>query len=323
MRAVLCKEWGPPEALVVEHIAEPEPGPGEVVVRVTAAALNFMDTLIIARKYQIRPELPFSPAAEIAGVVESLGEGVQGPAPGTRVVAYLGHGGARERVAVAADRVTPIPENVVDEVAAGITVAYGTTLHALRQRAALKAGETMAVLGASGGVGQAAIELGKLMGARVIAAAAAAKLDVCRALGADAVIDYDNEDLRQRLKDLTEDTGVDVVYDAVGDRFTEPAVRALAWNGRLLVIGFAAGEIPKIPLNLVLLKGVSLVGVHWNRFVVEEPETFRANTAELMDFLAQGVLKPRIHAVLPLEDTAQAIRLLAERKVIGKVVVRP
>jgi NADPH2:quinone reductase len=323
MRAVLCRAWGPPESLTVEDIAPPVAGPGEAVVRVTAAALNFMDTLVIERRYQVVPALPFSPAAEIAGVVESIGEAVVGPPPGTRVVAYVGVGGAREQVAVDVGRLTILPDDVSAATAAGLSVAYGTTLHAYRQRAQLRPGETVAVLGASGGVGQAAIEIAKLMGARVIAAASAGKLDVCRGLGADEVIDYDSEDLRQRLKELTDGRGVDVVYDAVGDRFTEPAVRSLAWGGRLLVVGFAAGEIPKIPINLLLLKGASLVGVFWGRFVEEEPDAVRANMADLLTWVGSGRLTPLIDSVVSLDETPSAIRRLADRQARGKIIVRP
>lgn len=324
MRAVLCREWGPPEGLVVvDDLPEPVAGPGQAVVRVHAAALNFFDTLIIQQRYQVKPALPFSPSAEVAGVVETLGPDTDGPPPGTCVLAYVGHGGAREKVVVAANRLTPVPYGVGDEVAAGLVVAYGTTLYALRDRAALRPGETLAVLGASGGVGLAAIELGKVMGARVIAVAAGTKLDACRAMGADETVDYETEDLKERLRGLTGGRGVDVVYDAVGDRFTEPAVRALAWGGRLLVIGFAAGEIPRVPLNLILLKSASLVGVHWGGMVDRDPARLVTDGRQLLDWVVSGAIRPRVVDVVPLEGTADAIRRLAERKVTGKLVVRP
>jgi len=323
MRAVLCTALGPPEDLIVADLPEPVPGPGEALIRVTAAALNFMDTLVIRGRYQVKPALPFSPSAEMCGVVERLGPDTAGPLPGTRVIAYLGTGAAREKVVVRADRLAVVPDAVPDAVAASLHVAYGTTLHAYRQRARLAPGETIAVLGASGGVGQAAITLGKILGGRVIACAAAAKLDQCRALGADEVVDYETEDVKERLKVLTGGRGVDIVYDAVGDRFTEPAIRAHAWGGRLLVVGFAAGEIPKIAANLLLLKGADACGVFWGRFVEEEPERHRANTEELLALAASGRLTVAIDSLVPLEGAAAAIARLSERKVTGKIVVVP
>lgn len=323
MRAILCEAWGPPESLVLADLPEPRAGEGEAVIRVAAAALNFLDTLIVQGRYQHKPPFPFSPGAEIAGIVDSVGAGVTGVRVGERVIANLGWGGACEKVVVRADRLISIPDAVGDEAAAGLLVAYGTTLHAFRQRAQLRPGETLAVLGASGGVGLAAVELGKRLGARVIAVSAGAKLDVCRAAGADATIDYETEDLKERLRALTDGRGVDVVYDAVGDRFTEPAVRALAYGGRLLVIGFAAGEIPRIPINLLLLKSASLLGVNWGLFAQNDAATFRANARELLDLVARGDLKPPISETYPLERTGEAIRRLADRKVTGKVIVKP
>ena len=263
MKAVVCERLGPPETLVVKQIDAASAGPGEIVIAVKAAALNFFDTLIIAGKYQYRPDVPFSPGAEIAGIVKSVGHGVTDLAAGDRVMAYLGWGGAREEVAAPASQTIRLPDGIADEAAAGLTVTYGTTLHALKDRADLRPGETLAVLGASGGVGQAAIEVGKVMGARVIACASSEdKLEFCRQLGADDTINYGKTDLKNALKEMTDGKGADVVYDPVGGDLAELALRATNWEGRFLVIGFASGQIPKLPLNLVLLK-VPL----WNWFM--------------------------------------------------------
>jgi NADPH2:quinone reductase len=322
MRAVLCKAWGAPETLVVEEIAEPEPGPGEVVLAVKAVGLNFFDTLIIEGKYQYKPDLPFSPGAEVAGVVSALGRHVQGFAEGDRVMAHVFWGGCREKVVVAADRVVPLPSGIGFEAAAGLTVTYGTTIHALRDRAQMKPGETLVVLGAAGGVGQAAVEVGKVMGARVIACASSdEKLAFCRRLGADETVNYTQQDLKLALKELTDGKGVDVVYDAVGSGYTEPALRALAWNGRLLVIGFAAGEIPRIPLNLVLLKGCQIVGVFWGEHTRREPERHRTNMATLLNWCASGKITPHVHRTYALEETPAALQAIARREVIGKAIV--
>jgi NADPH:quinone reductase len=322
MKAVLCKAWGPPETLTVADIADPEPGPAEVVIAVKAAGLNFLDTLVIEGKYQYKPDLPFSPGAEVTGVVSAVGRHVTGLAEGDRVMAYLAWGGCREKVLVAADRVVPLPAGLGFEAAAGLTVTYGTTIHALRDRATLKVGETLAVLGAAGGVGQAAIEIGKIMGARVIACASSqAKLDFCRRLGADETIDYTRQDLKVALKDLTGGKGVDVVYDPVGGDLTEAAVRALGWNGRLLVIGFAAGEIPRIPLNLVLLKGCQIVGVFWGEHTRREPERHRTNMDTLLNWCASGKITPHVHRTYTLEETPAALQAIARREVIGKAIV--
>jgi NADPH:quinone reductase len=322
MKAVLCKAWGPPETLVVEEIAEPEPGPGEVVLAVKAVGLNFFDTLIIEGKYQYKPDLPFSPGAEVAGVVSALGRHVQGFAEGDRVMGHVFWGGCREKVVVAADRVVLLPSGIGFEAAAGLTVTYGTTIHALRDRAQMKPGETLVVLGAAGGVGQAAVEVGKVMGARVIACASSdEKLAFCRRLGADETVNYTQQDLKLTLKKLTDGKGVDVVYDAVGGGYTEPALRALAWNGRLLVIGFAAGEIPRIPLNLVLLKGCQIVGVFWGEHTRREPERHRTNMATLLNWCASGRITPHVHRTYALEETPAALQAIARREVIGKAIV--
>ncbi len=323
MKAVLCKTLDGPDALVVEELPDPEPGPGEVVVGVKAVALNFFDTLITRGKYQYKPPLPFSPGGEMAGVVEKLGPGVSDLKPGQRVCGYLGAGAAREKVAVSADVLLPVPDGVSDEAAAGVTITYGTALHGLKDRGQLAAGETLAVLGASGGAGLAAVEIAKLMGARVIAAASSAeKLELCKKHGADDVLNYSSTDLKQGLRDLTDGRGVDVVYDCVGDKYAEPALRAIAWNGRYLVIGFAAGQIPKIPLNLTLLKSCAIVGVFWGEAARRDPAGNRANMAQVLGWVAEGRLRPHVHATYPLERTGEAIKSLETRQVVGKVIVQ-
>lgn len=322
MKAALCKSLDGPAGVVVEDVPDPVAGEGEVIVRVRAAALNFFDTLITRGKYQTKPELPFSPSGEIAGSVAALGPGVTGFSVGDRVAAYVGYGGAREKLAVPAASLVPIPDRVTDEVAAGVSITFGTAIHGLKDRGHVKPGEWVAVLGASGGAGQAAVEIAKLMGARVIAAASGDKQDICRALGADVVIDYDSGDLKQALRDATGGHGVDVVYDCVGDRFAEPAVRALAWQGRFLVVGFAAGEIPKLPLNLLLLKGADAVGVFWGESVRRNPERQRANMVEVLGWVAEGKLKPRLHGTYPLAEIGEAISVLDRREATGKVVLK-
>ncbi len=322
MKAALCKSLDGPEALLIEDIAVPQPGPGEVRIRVTAAALNFFDTLITRGKYQTRPELPFSPSGEVAGVVDALGAGVQGFAPGERVVAYLGYGGAREMVVAKAASVIPVPAGVTDDVAAGVSVTYGTAIHALKDRASLRPGETVAVLGASGGAGLAAVEIASLMGARVIAAASSPeKLAVCREYGAHEIVDYSSGDLKEALRGLTAGKGVDVVYDCVGGPYAEPAIRACAWQGRFLVVGFAAGDIPRLPLNLLLLRGCDARGVFWGESVRRDPAGHRANMIQVLDWVAAGKLTPRIHATYPLADIRDAIAVLDRREATGKVVL--
>lgn len=322
MKAALCKTLDGPEGVSVEEIAEPQAGAGEVVVRVNAAALNFFDTLITRGKYQTKPELPFSPGGEIAGVVESLGAGVTGVAAGDRVAAAVGYGGAREKVVVPTESLIPVPAGVSDAVASGISVTFGTAIHGLKDRGRVKPGETVAVLGASGGAGQAAIEIAKLMGARVIAAASSdGKLALCKALGADEIVNYDAVDLKETLKRLTDGRGVDVVYDCVGGAYAEPAVRALAWEGRFLIVGFAAGDIPKIPLNLLMLKGTAAIGVFWGEAVRRNPAAHRANMIEVLDWVTAGKLAPRIHATYPLAGIREAIGVLDRREAAGKVVL--
>lgn len=324
MKALLCTRLGGAADLSIETLPEPEPGPGEALVRITVAALNFFDTLIIAGRYQVKPELPFSPGGEACGVVEALGPDTNGLKVGQRVVVHVKYGTCRERIAVAAKHLTPVPEGVSDEQAAGLTITYGTSLHALRDRARLRPGETLAVLGASGGVGLAAVELGAVMGARVIACASSQeKLAVARAHGAAETLVYDPATLKDALKDLTGGDGVDVVYDAVGDAYAEPALRALGWKGRFLVVGFAAGEIPKIPLNLVLLKGIDVLGVHWGVFVEREPEAHAANQRQLLDWVADKRLTAKVHGVYPLEEYEAALGILTRREAVGKVLLRP
>ncbi len=324
MKAVLCREFGPPETLVVEDIAEPELGPGEARVAVAACALNFFDTLIIQNRYQLKPGLPFSPGGEFSGVVEAVGEGVKSVRPGDRVIGYPGWGAAREKIVLYADRLVAVPDELDLEAAAGILIAYGTALHALKDRADLKSGETLAVLGASGGTGIAAVELGKLMGARVIACASSPdKLSFCAKHGADEGIDYAKDSLRDRLKELTDGRGVDVVYDAVGGNFAEQALRATAWLGRYLVIGFAAGDIPRIPLNLALLKGLDIKGVFWGRFLEEDPEAGRANDRQLIQWVADGKLSTPVHKRFPLDQAAEALATIARREARGKIILVP
>jgi NADPH:quinone reductase len=324
MKAVLCTRLGGPDDLELRDVPDPVAGPGEVVVKVAAAALNFFDTLIIAGKYQTKPELPFSPAAEFAGTVESLGPGVNAVAPGDRVAGYMSYGAARERVAVPAENLIKLPAELDDERAAGIIVTYGTSYYALKDRAGLKPGETLAVLGASGGVGLAAVELGKIMGARVIACASSDdKLDFARRHGADAVVNYAAENLRDGLRRHGGEDGIDVVYDPVGGAHAEAALRSLGWEGRFLVVGFAAGEIPKLPLNLVLLKSCDVRGIFWGSWIAREPAAHRANTAELFAWCAAGKLSAHVHATYPLEQAATALRALADRRAMGKVILRP
>ncbi|HYQ07462.1 MAG TPA: NADPH:quinone oxidoreductase family protein [Xanthobacteraceae bacterium] len=323
MKAVLCTHFGPPTALKLTDIEPPRAAPGEAVVRVKAVALNFFDTLIIAGKYQHKPPFPFSPGAEFAGVIESVGSGVTDLAPGDRVAGYSGWGAAREIVAVPAQRLAKIPDQLAFERAAGLTVTYGTTLYALRERATLKAGESLVVLGASGGTGLASIEIGKIMGARIIACASSDdKLVFAREHGADETVNYDREDLRSALKKLGGERGIDVVYDPVGGRYAEPALRSLGWLGRYLVVGFAAGEIPKIPLNLALLKSCDIRGVAWGAWTSREPEAQRRLMADITNWAAADKLSAHVQTVYPLAEIATALNVLAARKAMGKIVLR-
>jgi NADPH2:quinone reductase len=324
MKAVLCTHFGPPAELELADVAPPQAAAGEAVVRVKAAALNFFDCLIIAGKYQQKPPFPFSPVAEFAGVVESVGAGVTEVAPGDHVMTFMGWGAAREAIAVPAKQLVKLPESLDFERAAGLSITYGTSLYALRERAQLKPGETLAVLGASGGAGLACVELGKLMGARVIACASSdEKLAFARAHGADETVNYASEDLRDGLKRLGGEHGIDVVYDPVGGRYAEPAVRSLAWQGRYLVVGFTAGEIPKLPLNLVLLKGCDIRGVFWGSWSKREPQAQHALLTDVVRWAAADKLSAHVHAVFPLTEIATAMKLISDRKVMGKIVLRP
>ncbi|HEU0258536.1 MAG TPA: NADPH:quinone oxidoreductase family protein [Burkholderiales bacterium] len=322
MKAVLCKQFGPPDSLVLETLESPRAGAGEVVLSVKAASVNFPDVLIIQNKYQFKPPLPFSPGSELAGVVKEVGAGVQGWRTGDRVMAFTTYGAFAEEVKTEASRLLPLPQNMDFVTGASFVLTYATTDHALRDRGALAAGETLLVLGAAGGVGLAAIEVGMALRARVIACASSEdKLTVCRSHGADATINYATEDLRERIKALTAGHGPDVIYDPVGGPYSEPAFRSIAWRGRHLVVGFAAGEIPKLPLNLALLKGASVVGVFWGDFARREPARFAESVKQLTKWYAEGRLKPHVSQTFPLEKAAEALKAMAARQVKGKVVL--
>jgi NADPH:quinone reductase len=322
MKAVLAKQFAPPEQLVLEDVAPKHAGPGEVVIAVKACGVNFLDGLIVQGKYQVKPPLPFSPGAEVAGVIREAGSGVTDPVAGTRVLVATVYGGFAEEVVAQARGVIRLPEAMDFVNAAAFPIAYATSHHALKDRALLRAGETLLVLGAAGGVGLTAIELGKIMGARVIACASSEeKLALCKEYGADALVNYATSDLRERVKELTQGKGVDVVYDPVGGAYAEPAVRSLAFQGRYLVIGFASGEIPKIALNLLLLKSASIVGVFWGAYAQVAPARVAANFTELLDWYTQGRLRPHVCATFPLERFREALDVVMNRKAQGKVVL--
>ncbi len=322
MKALVCRSYGPVDSLVLEEVADPKPLDGQVLVGVRACGVNFPDVLIVQGKYQFKPPPPFSPGGEVGGVVEAIGSGVTGVRVGDRVVAFGAFGGLAEKLVADAAKIVPVPDGLDLATASCMSTAFGTTLHALRDRAQLRPGETLLVLGAAGGVGLSAVQIGKRMGARVIAAASSAeKLEVCRHHGADEVIDYAREDLKERVKTLTGGAGADVVYDPVGGPFTEAALRATAWEGRFLVIGFAAGDIPRIPTNLTLLKGCSIVGVFWGMAMAREPVRGRAQLVELLGWAKDGSLTPHVHARYPLERALDALRDIEQRRVRGKAVV--
>jgi len=324
MKAILCSQYCGPDELVLAEVPDPVPAAGEIVIAIKAAALNFFDLLMIQGKYQIKPPFPFSPAAEVAGVVESVGPGVTEFKAGDRVVASCGHNGAREKIAVPALQAVKIPDGLDDDRAAGIIITYGTALHALEDRAEPKPGETLAVLGAAGGTGVAACELGRLMGLKVIACASSdEKIAFARAHGAEIGLNYTTEDLKEGLKRLTGGKGVDIVFDPVGGSLAEAAIRSMAWEGRFLVIGFAAGEIPKIPLNLALLKGCDIRGVFWGAWAKLHPERNRANLQKLVQWAAEGKISSHVDRVFPLAQTAQALKVLAGRQAMGKVILHP
>ena len=322
MKALIAPSLGPADNLKVMEVEAPTPGEGEALIEVAYAGLNFFDTLIIEGKYQMRPKPPFSPGGEFSGRVAALGPGTRGFRAGDRVMGFCSHGAAAERIAVPAARLARIPEGLRLDKAAGLSVAYGTSLHALKQRAEMKPGESLLVLGASGGVGLAAVEIGKAMGARVIAGASSEeKLAFAKAHGAAETINTASDDLRARLKEIAP-KGVDVVYDPVGGALTEAALRSLAWKGRLMVIGFASGEIPKPPLNIPLLKGCDIRGVYWGEFTAREPETNRENLAQLIDWAQSGALSVHIHAIYALDDYRKAFDAIAKRQTLGKTLLR-
>lgn len=322
MKAVVCEAFGPPDTLVIRDLPRPEPGAGQVRVKVHAAGVNFPDLLMVQGLYQLKPPFPFTPGSEVAGVIEAVGEGVEALSVGDRVVATLPWGGYAEEVVADAPAVFPIPDELGFDVASALVIAYGTTMHALIDRARLAPAETLLVLGAAGGVGLAAVQIGKALGAHVIAAASSPeKLEVCTAAGADAVIDYSKEDLKARAKALTGHDGADVIFDPVGAALAEPALRAIAWGGRYLVIGFAGGAIPEIPLNLPLLKGCAIVGVFWGSFAARDPKAHLAHIERLVGWCEDGTLGPRIDRRLPLAEASEALEALARRDVRGKLVL--
>jgi NADPH2:quinone reductase len=322
MRAIRCHKLSGPSGLKIDELPDPIPGPGEVLIGVRAAGVNFPDVLLSHGKYQIRPSLPFIPGGEAAGVVRSVGSGVTTVAPGDRVAVTLMYGAFAEAVVAPELAVVKLPDAVSFETGAVTLLTYLTTAHALIDRAALKPGETLLVLGAAGGVGVSAVQLGKLLGARVIAAASTdEKVAFCRQQGADFGICYGHEDIKERTKALTESRGADVIYDPIGGPFAEPALRAIAWEGRYLVVGFAAGDIPKIPLNLTLLKGCQIVGVFWGQFALREPVRNRAHAKRIFDWVAEGKLAPYIDEVLPLERAPDALVRMETRQVKGKLVL--
>ncbi|MEW5890854.1 MAG: NADPH:quinone oxidoreductase family protein [Pseudomonadota bacterium] len=322
MKAVVCKQFGPPETLTIEELPSPKPAAGQVVVSVKAASLNFPDTLIIQDKYQMKPSLPFTPGSEMAGVVKEVGEGVTRLKPGDPVLGVIGYGAFAQECVAAAERLVPIPAGMDFNTAAAFLMTYGTSHHALRHRAASRPGETLLVLGAAGGVGLAAVEIGKVLGLRVIACASSDdKLALCRQHGADEGINYSREDLRARIKELTVGQGVDVIYDAVGGAYTEPALRSSTWRARLLVIGFAAGDIPRIPLNLPLLMERDIIGVHWGAWIGRAPEEFQAAVAELGAWFRKGRIRPHVSQVYPLTQVSEAMHAMLQRRVTGKAVI--
>ncbi len=323
MKAVICEQFGLPESLVLKEIPSPDFGENQVLISVVTAAVNFPDALIIQNKYQFKPTLPFAPGGEIAGRVMAVGKNVTHIQPGDRVVALCGWGGFAEQVAVNANRVFKIPDTINWQIAASTLYNYGTSYHALKDRGQLQPGQTILVLGAAGGVGLAAVELAKKMGAIVIAAASnQEKLDICLKKGADYTINYSTEDLKETIKKITSENGVDLVYDPVGGALAEPALRSLSWKGRYLVVGFASGNIPSLPFNLALLKGASIVGVFWGAFTEKEPALSIQNLGELVQMISRGDIQQEIYKVYPLNAAPQAIRDLMDRKVMGKAIIQ-
>ena len=324
MKALVCDAYGPIANLSVRDIPVPVPGPKQVLITVRAASVNFPDALMVQGLYQVKPPTPFTPGAEVAGVVAAAGAEVKGFKPGDAVIALVSTGGFAEQCVAEAARTIPLPSGMDFDTGAALVLTYATSLHALQDCGRLQAGETLVVLGAAGGVGLAAVEIGKAMGARVIAAASSQeKLALCRKLGADATIDYSVENLKDRISELTDGKGADVIYDPVGGPYAEPALRALAWRGRFLVVGFAAGDIPKVPLNLALLKERSIVGVYWGEWTRHDPAGHVANLKQLQAWFAAGRIRPVVSERYPLEDARGAIEAIAGRRVKGKIVVNP
>lgn len=324
MKAVVCEAWGAPDTLKVKELQDLQPGPGQVVIDVQAAGVNFPDVLIVQGKYQFKPELPFVPGSEVAGIIRAAADDVTTFKAGDKVIAFVPTGGFGQQLLAPAPALIPMPPGMDFETAAAITLTYGTSYHAIVDRAMLKNSENMLILGAAGGVGLAAIEIGKALGARIIACASSdEKLEVCRQHGADVLINYSKEDLREAVKAATGGKGPDVIYDPVGGEYSEPAFRSIAWGGRHLVVGFANGEIPKLPLNLTLLKGASLMGVFWGEFTKRDPKGNMANMRQLLQWLHEGKIKPHISGRYQLEQAAQALNDMAARIVTGKVIVLP
>jgi len=322
MKAILCESLGLPSQLVYKEVPDLTPSKNEVLIKVKTCAVNFPDTLIIQGKYQFKPDLPFSPGSDIAGIVQAVGPEVKNYKEGDEVFGVTRYGGMAEQILVQESNVFLKPQGMDYKIATSFLYAYGTSLHALKDRAQVKEGETVVIMGAAGGVGLAAVDLAKRLGARVIACCSTqAKLDLCQSYGADEMINYSTADLKSRIKELTGGKGADVIYDPVGSHYTEPALRGMAWGGRYLVVGFAAGEIPKIPLNLALLKGCSIVGVFWGRFAQEEPHNNMANSLQILEWFSKGEIKPHIHKVFSLEQAPLAIQELMDRKVLGKVLI--
>lgn len=322
MKAIVCNKFGTPDTLKYQEIETPNPKEGELLIKVKACSVNFPDTLIIQGKYQFRPVFPFSPGSDIAGVVEKVGENVQHFTVGDAIVGFIPFGGFAEKAIVNAKDCFPKPKGMSMVNASAFLLAYGTSYHALKDRANLQNGETILILGASGGVGLTALEISKLMGATVIAAASSEeKLALCKQFGADEVINYTEENLKDRVKELTNGKGVDVIYDPVGGHFSEQALRAIAWKGRHLVVGFANGEIPKIPINLTLLKGASIVGVFWGAFAQKEPKKSLENIQQLLTWFVKGAVKPHIDKTYSLENAPKALEEMMQRKTKGKIVI--
>lgn len=327
MKAIVCEDWGPPSALQLRELPMPQPGPGQLRIRARVAAVNYPDALIVAGQYQFRPPLPFSPGGELSGEVSAVGTGVGGFVVGDKVLALLPFGAYAQEVVADAAAVVKLPRELDDaalEIAGSFMLTYGTSLHALKDRARARAGETLLVLGAGGGVGLAAVEIGQQLGLRVLAGASSeAKRAAALAHGADEALDYAAADVRERIKSFTGGRGIDIVYDPVGGAATEPALRSLAWGGRHLVVGFAAGDIPKVPANLVLLKGTALVGVFWGDFVRRDPAGNAANMAQLFEWLGSGAIRPHISARYPLAQAPAALDAMLARQALGKLVILP